>query len=312
MQYQQEAHFSSYEEFNSFPHGWDVEFSATSPRDYEASLHQSMAPGILVNTAQLSSATLQRGSTPVGMRTFALPLELPSPYCWRGRPVDENTLITFPDDRELFSTMGAGVEMLTISIDQAQVDSLLEKWELSPESVFSAPRTEALSAERYWQLRQDLGLMTEFMLEHGQHPDFSSISRGLYEKLLEQMLEPLQQCPDSPRVSKALAAKRVKVATDYILSKLGEPLTVIEICSYLRCSRRSLEQDFRQYAGTSPKQFIQLIRLTHCRQSLLAAAPDATVQHIAGQLGFWHMGEFARIYRRVFRETPSQTLKRGH
>jgi AraC family ethanolamine operon transcriptional activator len=40
----------------------------------------------------------------------------------------------------------------------------------------------------------------------------------------------------------------------------------------------------------------------------LRAAPDtATVQAIARRWGFWHTGEFAAAYRRLFGELPSQT-----
>jgi AraC family ethanolamine operon transcriptional activator len=42
----------------------------------------------------------------------------------------------------------------------------------------------------------------------------------------------------------------------------------------------------------------------------LKTAPDkATVLEIAQRWGFWHTGEFAAAYRRLFGELPSKTLK---
>jgi AraC family ethanolamine operon transcriptional activator len=50
-------------------------------------------------------------------------------------------------------------------------------------------------------------------------------------------------------------------------------------------------------------------RLNAVRQELKAAAADtATVHEIAQRWGFWHTGEFAAAYRRLFGELPSQTL----
>jgi AraC family ethanolamine operon transcriptional activator len=50
-------------------------------------------------------------------------------------------------------------------------------------------------------------------------------------------------------------------------------------------------------------------RLNAVRQELKAAsAGTATVREIARRWGFWHTGEFAAAYRRLFGELPSQTL----
>ncbi|UCD70375.1 MAG: helix-turn-helix domain-containing protein [Betaproteobacteria bacterium] len=35
------------------------------------------------------------------------------------------------------------------------------------------------------------------------------------------------------------------------------------------------------------------------------------VREAAAKWGFWHMGEFSRVYRRLYGESPSQTLARA-
>lgn len=312
MLYQREAQFSTFEEFNAFPHGWDADFSITSSDRAGVTLAQSVAPGVLLNTARLSCPTLQRGSTPEDMRTFALPLQLPSPYCWRGLPVEAQTLMAFPNDRELFSTMGADAEMLTISIDQALVDTCMEGWEINPADVFDTPRASNLSRAQYARLTRDLSLLSEFMVRYGDHSQFPVLSRGVQEYLVENLLEPVLGSVASQPLEQDLAASRVKAATDYILAHLSDPITVVDVCKAISCNRRSLEQSFRTFAGTSPKQFIQLMRFRHCHLALRAAPKDSTVSHIAGQHGFWHMGHFASSYRKLYAETPSQTLGRSH
>jgi AraC family ethanolamine operon transcriptional activator len=45
------------------------------------------------------------------------------------------------------------------------------------------------------------------------------------------------------------------------------------------------------------------------RQELkVAPAGTASVREIARRWGFWHTGEFAADYRRLFGELPSETL----
>jgi AraC family ethanolamine operon transcriptional activator len=41
------------------------------------------------------------------------------------------------------------------------------------------------------------------------------------------------------------------------------------------------------------------------------AAPESRVADIAIRWGFWHMGQFARDYRAMFGELPSETLKKS-
>ena len=311
MYYQREQNFSSFDEFNSAPHGWDTDFSTTEQGSYQVKLKQSVAPDLLVNTAWLSSPTLQRASTPEGMRTFALPVRLPGPYCWRGLPVTEKTLMVFPSDRELFSMMGADSEVMTISIDQPKADKFLQAWDINPDELFALPHTIDLSDAQCDGLRRNLNLVTEFIFKYGNHQQFPELSRGIQEHLVDNLLQPVMGQLDGPVVSRAAAAKRVKQAADYVLARLDEPLTVGRICDHIGCSRRSLEQGFRTYAGTNPKQFIHILRMERCRKALLRSDKGDKVKHIALQYGFWHMGQFSADYKALFGELPSKTLSRN-
>jgi AraC family ethanolamine operon transcriptional activator len=310
MHYQREQYFSSFEEFDSFPHGWETDFSTTSAGTYKVALRQSAMPGMLVNTAWFGTPTLQQASSPEGMRTFALPLHLPNPYCWRGLPVDGSTLMTFPSDRELFSMMSADSEVLTISVDQGLVDDCLGGWDLDPDEVFKLPYTTKLPASEYDALLRTVAIMSEFMIKYGDHRQAPALSRGIQEFMIENMLQPLINHRDEPGIGDPAGATRVKNAADYLLDRLHEPVTVGDICDHIGCSRRSLEQSFRKYAGTSPKQFIRIMRLEQCRKALLQAEAGDKVNSIALQHGFWHMGQFSSDYKALFGELPSETLIR--
>lgn len=310
MYYQSEHQFTDFDAFNSAPHGWDVDFSTTSAGAYKAVLKNCAAQGLLLNTVWLSSSTLQQASAPAGSRTFALPQSLPNACCWRGHAVDTNTFMTFSSDRELFSMMGADSEITTVSVEQRLVDDCLRGWELEPDVVFRSPHVTQLSESQHKELRQNLDLLSEFILKYGDHKQFPQLSRGLQEYLIENMLWPALHNIEKSKISESTAAKRVQKAADYILTHLGEPLTVADICDHIGTSRRSLEQSFRMYTGTSPKQFIQITRLEHCRRALRKAAPGEQIRQVALNYGFWHMGQFSSDYKALFGELPSQTLSK--
>jgi len=103
-------------------------------------------------------------------------------------------------------------------------------------------------------------------------------------------------------------ARLVRRAEDYMRAHRGEPVSVLDLCRELAVSERTLHHAFQAIRGLSPMAYFRAVRLNAVRQELKAAADTATVHEIARRWGFWHTGEFAAAYRRLFGELPSQTL----
>lgn len=77
-------------------------------------------------------------------------------------------------------------------------------------------------------------------------------------------------------------------------------------------SIRTLHNAFIEQTGVSPKRFVRLRLLNTARRELLRAEPGRTrVVDIAAGLGIWEWGRFARDYRALFGELPSETLRRN-
>jgi AraC family ethanolamine operon transcriptional activator len=73
-------------------------------------------------------------------------------------------------------------------------------------------------------------------------------------------------------------------------------------------SERTLHYAFQEVRGLTPMAYFRACRLNAVRQGLKTVADTASVQQIAQRWGFWHPGEFAAAYRRLFGELPSRTL----
>jgi AraC family ethanolamine operon transcriptional activator len=104
-------------------------------------------------------------------------------------------------------------------------------------------------------------------------------------------------------------ARVVRRAEDYMQAHLRNPLSMLDLCREVAVSERTLHYSFQEVRGLSPMAYFQANRLNAVRQELKAAPEGtATVHEIAQRWGFWHSGEFAAAYRRLFGELPSQTL----
>ncbi len=100
----------------------------------------------------------------------------------------------------------------------------------------------------------------------------------------------------------------VRRASDIMYARLGEPLRVGTICREIGCDWKTLERAFLTVIGVAPKQFLTMARLSTARRKLLGAPPDATVTSVALRCGMHHLGRFSTKYRRMFGESPSETL----
>lgn len=128
----------------------------------------------------------------------------------------------------------------------------------------------------------------------------------------EALLDLLDNSPQAEHNAPSYA--RRKQVVDRIKALIHEQpdadLSIPELCQRLHVSRRTLQYSFESILGISPLQFLRSARLNQVRRTLSNPVPDSTVAAIAAQHGFWHPGQFARDYKALFGENPSETFKR--
>lgn len=101
----------------------------------------------------------------------------------------------------------------------------------------------------------------------------------------------------------------VMTARSLVANPLNHLMSVEDLCVQLHLTPRTLQNHFQSVVGESPVEFLRAVRLNACRRKLRASAFDSTVQDVAAQWGFFHMGRFSHEYKSMFGELPSQTLR---
>jgi AraC family ethanolamine operon transcriptional activator len=138
-------------------------------------------------------------------------------------------------------------------------------------------------------------------------------SNNTHESILQDaVLELLTKAQQTP-VAHVTSPQRQRIMArvqEYLTeSRMKSPITMSEICAAVHVSRRTLQYTFIQCYGISPKQYIQVIRLNQVRRVLINNENFQTISDIAFNYGFFHLGQFSQNYKRLFGETPSQTLE---
>jgi AraC family ethanolamine operon transcriptional activator len=105
--------------------------------------------------------------------------------------------------------------------------------------------------------------------------------------------------------------KIVREVRRYLLQNHDEAVTIVDLCQRFEISRRTLQYAFQHVMGMNPNAYLRAIRLNGVRRCLRDPHSNVTsVQQAAADWGFWHLSQFARDYRDLFGELPSERLKR--
>ena len=99
-------------------------------------------------------------------------------------------------------------------------------------------------------------------------------------------------------------------AEEYIEAHWREGVSIEKLTDITGQSARAIFKAFRQYRGYSPMAFEKTVRLKHANELLKVPHPRTTVSGVAFACGFSNLGHFAKDYRAMFNEHPSETIRR--
>ncbi|HSM83915.1 MAG TPA: helix-turn-helix domain-containing protein [Nodosilinea sp.] len=169
----------------------------------------------------------------------------------------------------------------------------------------------AYVAESFAPLRAYLKQIYELLMRRSpllQSPGFQQIIVRDFLPLFIATLPAQQEARASGKFFRR--SQLVKQADDYMRSHIDQALTLTDLCEALGTSTRALCYGFQDIFGTSPMSYLKILRLQGVYRVLKAAEPDRqTVTETATQFGFYHLGYFARDYKQMFGELPSETLR---
>jgi AraC family ethanolamine operon transcriptional activator len=129
--------------------------------------------------------------------------------------------------------------------------------------------------------------------------------------LYPYLLVAAHEKPDSNETAHAPKANIVRNAERWLDGAPPERLHVIDLCRALNLPLRTVQRAFRETVGMGPAHYLTFYRMHKVRRALMECDPTTSrVTDIALDQGFWELGRFAGLYRRVYGERPSETLRR--
>ena len=304
----QEAAFDDFDAMAAAPRAWDQHYLKLTRGPFSGSLRAAHTASMQVGGVTWSSGVLVTGAIPRGVMTFALPVAPVGLARTHGVPVRSDQIVAVADRDELNFTQPVGCELLVLSLGHELLD-------LAAATFFGETWRDAVPGAPVLAVQDTGRLAAEFRRLHGMaagdpvrlaEPGFGQrLQLAAAEAMAAQVAA--QQPRRLPSVQRQRLARR---AHDYLRANEFRPVGIAELCAALGAPERTLHHAFREHFGLPPVAWLRARRLHRARRQLLAHGPATTVTRTATDWGFDHLGEFALAYRRLFGESPSQTLRR--
>lgn len=258
---------------------------------------------------RLSHSVHQQGKTPDQLMTFGFP-DKPSKMMWNSVAVPCPAVFDFNGADGYDAVSGADFRGVTISLPKDYFLRVAES--------LNIPASHQSGGMQPFHLTDEYNALTKFrhylywlltnLSDAATQGDHHLVSAELDKELPARLLMALDGSRSDSRIQTLKARQRgLRLAIEFVEECCHDNPSIPDICIASGLSWRSLDRAFRECFGIGPKRYMLNLRLIHVRRSLKNEPPGAKIADIANNWSFWHMGDFAREYRKMFCELPSET-----
>ena len=289
---------------------WDVEIEQLAPGLFRGRVDAVSTPSMIIYEEFWPRKARVRGCNPPGYVMIGAALGLQQgPLSWcrneigaqrlaTAAPASEVEFRTPEDSRHAVALVTPA--FLEQGLGKTIADRLCSDWVLgtSRRHGLEFGRHVVRTARRYSRAPQDLTRPRE------------------YQRVESDFMELLIRCSShltvrSDGTGPTLRARAVEAALAHADSCRGRT-TALELSIAAGVSQRTLEHAFRERFGITPGSYLRLKRLNGAHRDLLESKPGTiSVSRVAYEWGFLHLGRFSSFHRRIFDETPYQSLSRA-
>lgn len=305
----------SFDDFDDFIASitWDLKYTQLSPGKFRADLAFFGDRDLQIAEVSLNTTLLQNGSVPEGF-TFAIHHPESAPLKWRHLDFGADGIIVFPESREHQGLSQENHHPFTMTITDTYLSKVADEVGLPEPSEFvrkgEIHQCDPVTIRR---IQHFLGSVCEMIRFTPAGFVKDLVSHEFKWKIARMFLLALSSS-EVTKLRKRRLSRRKRIVDrvmEYIDSDLATVRSVPELCRIAEVSERTLRNVFYEQVSLSPTRFLKCHRLNTVRSALKRLdSTEALVADIANETGFWHMGQFAGDYRRLFEELPSETLAR--
>ncbi|AJY39138.1 MULTISPECIES: helix-turn-helix domain-containing protein [Burkholderia] len=291
--------------------GWRQVYRQMTPGRFKGTVTQVLYDDFHFFRETTNRRVAQTGVSPEGRTSLAVPVLAPLSGTFQRRHVDGYALLALRPGEDFEFHTPEGMRLVGISAAPDMIDELCEA-EFGTRDNRAPRHVIRLTDEQGAALGARLSSHIDDAQRNPAWLEYDATRKMFRDAMLGVFLDALAGAVGDERrdITHATYSDIVGRCERYLWARPEEPVTVLELCRALRCSRRTLQTSFQRVADVTPVTYLRTIRLNAVRRLLRTTSADALgVGEAAARWGFTHLGYFAREYRGLFGELPSQTRR---
>jgi AraC family transcriptional regulator, ethanolamine operon transcriptional activator len=293
----------------------EIDHRLLEPGPFDAHLLRLSAAKLVLTLFRYSLPVALNGTWPQGYLALLFGLEIPEGAVAHGQPFPTGAIAVLDGSTGMDIRLPAHATCAIVIVDRESFDLAMSGCD--PAAIYCGAENGISLRVREPEARRLKGLLravlddAELASQLLRTPAFSLV----FERdVLRSYAKALVTAERLHRKGFGVLDRRnrlVKKAEEYVIERLDQSIHMEMLCRELGASPRALEYAFQANYGMGAMRYLRTIRLNEVRNALLhsGGSNPATVTSIAMDWGFWHLGEFAAAYRRLFGEAPSETLR---
>lgn len=269
---------------------------------FKGALTQVMYGPLIISTHQMNRMILQEGIALKGYTTFLIPGNMEQDFGWRKDRLKGNVIGILRSNMEHSCITNSNFFGTPVSIKD---EFLVETANLLgyPNFINFLQHKEIIKISV--KMAQEIHQLVEFCCKN-EIKDASLLSFNIPKLIIGAISE------SNPSDNFKKGSRRgivFRKAQEIIHHSFENPINTLSLCREIGVSERNLRYAFEEHSGLSPKKYVQYYKLNKIRK-LLQTGSAVKIIDAANQMGFWHTGQFAADYKKLFGELPSETNKR--
>lgn len=283
---------------------WSMEHTIMEKGLFKGSISVVHTPRMQLASAYYSQGIMSQGDFPDGCIVLAYPKNEVI-VNFQNRTVKSNEIIVMSKGDEIDVLTSGEVNMQTIVIEEQLFNQYFYNF-------FGSTPCTILNDKRFF-IKPDMISVFEKVVDSWSDYLTNEFSKQTiqptYDRIESEILQQLFSFLTFTLTTKKRKKFNTKSIRDLLTNNIEQFIDIPDIAKELNISESQLHSIFKKDYGITPKKYLQNLRLNAIKKELLLADPHSfNISNIAQKYNFFHMSHFSLEYKKMFGQTPSETL----
>lgn len=299
-----EGFFTDIDIYNEVVNNWDLNFKILSKSDFSAQLKMISNEKFSLVRQKLTGKIEQKGKAQKDFIVFGFATNNTSFY-WFDKKADSNNLIIFPKDNNFEVVSYENYDVFVISIHKDYFFKTLKNAGVNTQIPLYDGKSKMLFLSKSFSKRFSK-LLSYFLNSDLKNTKKNSVMiKSITTALIEYLNESNHSYKNNKINKRDVALEK---AVEIISNHIEGLLSVKQLCIMVGVSERTLLYAFKEKYKVSTSEYIKAHRLNKVKQEIYNTKTK-NISKIAGKYNFWHMGQFAKDFKKQFGILPSEVKK---